>query len=361
MANVLVTQRDTQLERQRAGFVALSLTNFLNDDAPAIAAGAVVEISGSVYEVTTNEAVTGWASVSHGVVWIKLIPSGTDPFTAEFTAVAPTWNDAKQGWYDATGAERYVAGLTKTGASGYAGKRLLDPLGRERSVTIIGQQIIDSGSGSVAVPAGVTKIVGYARGGGGAGGGARANYSEGGAGGGGGAFVRHVFRAIGAITYSVGVGGVGADDTDGTAGGDTTMTVGAETITASGGGGGGRRSTGIGGSGGAMDTNADYSLAGENGENGSTSGTGDTGGTGGASGNDFVLTTVDTYTDSGFSLGLAAGRLRAPVGGASPTTPSGHLYGGGGPGGTNGLTIGSPQAGGHGAGGAVLLQFWGNV
>ena len=125
MANTIIVQRDTQLERQRAGFIALSLTNFTNDDEPTIAAGSVVEISGSLYSVTSNQSITGWGSISNGPVWVKLIPDGTNPFTAEYTATAPTWFDSKQGWYDGTGTDRYVAGLTKTGASGYSDKSIL--------------------------------------------------------------------------------------------------------------------------------------------------------------------------------------------------------------------------------------------
>ena len=122
MANAIVTQRDTQLERQRAGYIQLSLTNFTNNNAPTIAAGSVVEISGTLYSVTSNESITGWGSISNGPVWVKLVPDGVNPFTAEYTAIAPTWIDAKQGWYDGTVTDRYVAGLTKTGASGYADK-----------------------------------------------------------------------------------------------------------------------------------------------------------------------------------------------------------------------------------------------
>ena len=122
MANTIVTQRDTQLERQRAGHIELSLTNFTTSAEPQIAAGSVVEISGSLYSFTGNQSITGWAGVSVGDAYIKLVPDGTNPCTAEFTATAPTWNDAKQGWYDGTGTDRYVAGLYKTSSTEYDNK-----------------------------------------------------------------------------------------------------------------------------------------------------------------------------------------------------------------------------------------------
>ena len=159
MANAIVTQRDTQLERQRAGYIQLSLTNFTNDDEPTIAAGSVVEISGTLYSVTGNESITGWAGVSNGPVWIKLVPDGTEPFTAEYTDVAPTWFDAKQGWYDGTGTDRYVAGLTKTGASGYAQKYVFDTLIRghieyDSNRTVLGNEAVASTDNSVSIGAG---------------------------------------------------------------------------------------------------------------------------------------------------------------------------------------------------------------
>ena len=134
MANAIVTQRDTQLERQRAGYIQLSLTNFTNNNEPTIAAGSVVEISGTLYSVTSNESIAGWGAISNGPVWIKLVPDGVNPFSAEYTATAPTWIDAKQGWYDGTGTDRYVAGLTKTGASGYADKFNMTAVERGASI-----------------------------------------------------------------------------------------------------------------------------------------------------------------------------------------------------------------------------------
>ena len=122
MSNVIVTQRDTQLERQRAGYIQLSLTNFTTIAEPQIAAGSVVEISGSLYSFTCNQSITGWAGMINGDVWIKLVPDALNPCTAEFTQTAPTWSDAKQGWYDSTGTDRYVATLKKNGASFYADK-----------------------------------------------------------------------------------------------------------------------------------------------------------------------------------------------------------------------------------------------
>jgi len=109
MANAIVTTRDTQLEKQRISKNAISLTNFSNTAEPAIAAGSVVEIGGSVFVVTSDEAITGWAGIGNDTdCYIKLVADVAD-FAAEFTTDAPTWSHSKQGWYD--GGDRFVAVL----------------------------------------------------------------------------------------------------------------------------------------------------------------------------------------------------------------------------------------------------------
>ncbi len=121
MANSQVTTRDTQLEKQRIGFLQLTLTNFASTSEPAIAAGSVVEVGGSLYVFSGDEAITGWSGVSNETdAYIKLVP-GVGLMTAEFVEAAPTWSDSKQGWYN--GIDRYVAGLHRgAGAGDYEDK-----------------------------------------------------------------------------------------------------------------------------------------------------------------------------------------------------------------------------------------------
>ncbi len=121
MANSQVTTRDTQLEKQRIAKNQISLTNFGNTSEPAIAAGSVVEIGGSLFVFSSDEAITGWGGVSNDTdAYIKLVP-GVGLVTAEFVEVAPTWSDSKQGWYN--GIDRYVAGLHRgAGAGDYEDK-----------------------------------------------------------------------------------------------------------------------------------------------------------------------------------------------------------------------------------------------
>lgn len=100
----------------------VSLTNYDNTSLPAIAAGSCIEINGAFYEVTVNEAIGG--SASDGANYIICTPS-TSTFSAAWTTTAPTWSDAKQGFYGTGGNanNRYLGyKITKAGTS-YAKQR----------------------------------------------------------------------------------------------------------------------------------------------------------------------------------------------------------------------------------------------
>ncbi len=118
----------TQVEKQRLGFIGLSLTNYDNNSVPQIAAGSCVEISGSIFQFPSNDTITGTPS-SGNINYIILTVSGSgDSQTvgASWTTTVPSWNTSKQGWYDATNAKRYVAecyyeDLNYTGKLDYGG------------------------------------------------------------------------------------------------------------------------------------------------------------------------------------------------------------------------------------------------
>lgn len=128
MAGSQVEVAINQIEKQRLGYQAISLTNFDNDSEPQIASGSKVEIGGALFEFTSNESITGWGSIgNNNDVYIKLVVSGTS-VTAEFTTTAPSWSTSKQGWYDSL--DRYIGGLYKDGSGNYTEKFLYDPTGR---------------------------------------------------------------------------------------------------------------------------------------------------------------------------------------------------------------------------------------
>lgn len=141
-------------------------------------------------------------------------------------------------------------------------------------------QILTSGT-SYTTPSNCTKIYVEAVGAGGAGAGANANSG----GGGGGGYVAKYFTVTGSTAYSYTIGASSGQGTTGNppAGGNTTFTVGATTITGGGGSGGtgsGNASYGAGGTGG-VGTNGDINGGGTAGA--PTPGYNATGGTGGSS------------------------------------------------------------------------------
>ena len=118
----------TQIEYQRYGYMALTLTNFGNGLLPAIAAGSKVEIGGSLFYCAPEQAITAWGGIaSSTIAYIKIIPQGDGPpetALAEFTDTAPVWSDTKQGYY--VGTSRYVATLYKDGSDNYSNKKIIE-------------------------------------------------------------------------------------------------------------------------------------------------------------------------------------------------------------------------------------------
>ena len=105
----------------------VSLTNWTNSTKPEIAAGSIIEAGGSIYEITTNTAISG--TPSDGNVYIKIIPSG-DTATFQFTNTVPAWDSSKFGYYDtATDNKVLLLKMIKSGTS-YTQKQVNDYEGR---------------------------------------------------------------------------------------------------------------------------------------------------------------------------------------------------------------------------------------
>jgi hypothetical protein len=122
MAGSQVTIALNQLEKQRLGYQAISLTNFDADTEPEIAGGSKVEIGGALYEFSAGETIAGWGAIgADNDVYIKLTVAGL-AVTASWTTTAPTWSESKQGWYD--GLERYIGGCYKDAGGNYTRKWL---------------------------------------------------------------------------------------------------------------------------------------------------------------------------------------------------------------------------------------------
>lgn len=125
MSLTQVTTDINQLQKQRFGYMAVSLTNYDNDNEPQIAQGSKLEIGGALYEAEANESITGWGGIgASNTVYIKVVAATA---TVEFTTDAPTWSTSKQGYYGTGGAvlDRYIAGLYKDAGGDYTYKKML--------------------------------------------------------------------------------------------------------------------------------------------------------------------------------------------------------------------------------------------
>jgi len=104
--NVDLTSLMTTTDAQRIDKHAVSLTEFSTDTEPEIAEGSKIEVNGALFKFDDDETIDD-SGVANGMCFVKLLPVD-DSITAEFTNDAPTWDDEKQGWYEAETNNRYL-------------------------------------------------------------------------------------------------------------------------------------------------------------------------------------------------------------------------------------------------------------
>ncbi len=125
MSLAQVTTAANQIDKERIGYQAISLTNFASNTLePQIAAGSKIEIGGALFEAAAAESGTGWAGIanSNQVYFYLTVTGATAAFS--YSTTAPTWDTAKQGWYNA--ALRCFGGCYKDSGGNYSLKWLYD-------------------------------------------------------------------------------------------------------------------------------------------------------------------------------------------------------------------------------------------
>ena len=129
----------TQVEKQRKGYLAVSLTNYDTIDASNIASGSVMELSGSFYTFsdTAISLAAGTPSAAQAVYFTVIPAAGGTTCTVVMEGTAPTWVDGKQGWYaSAASLTRYI-GTCDIGTAGvYYNKNIYLGRYRERPMQI---------------------------------------------------------------------------------------------------------------------------------------------------------------------------------------------------------------------------------
>lgn len=112
-------------DKQRKGYAAISLDSLVSTTAITIKAGSECEVAGALYEFQADEVESGgtWAGIgASNTVYVYIVPNGSTA-TFIYSTTAPTWDTAKQGWYN--GTSRAVASLYKDAGGLYQLKTIL--------------------------------------------------------------------------------------------------------------------------------------------------------------------------------------------------------------------------------------------
>jgi hypothetical protein len=128
-AATLADARDALgVSKKIKGYQSVSLTHFSDLLEPSIAAGSEIEVGGTFYEFPTDETAVagGWAGIATAsVVYMYVVPAGA-AHTWIYSTTAPTWDTAKQGWYN--GNNRCFGKLFKDASSNYTEKAIAQSL-----------------------------------------------------------------------------------------------------------------------------------------------------------------------------------------------------------------------------------------
>ncbi len=112
------------------GFMRVSLTEFATTAASLIGTGSVFELAGSIYSCTETaiSLAAGTISAAVAVYYVAIPSAGGTTCTFTMDSVAPTWVDAKQGFYaSAASTSRYLGGAYIATAGSYFAKFIYTP------------------------------------------------------------------------------------------------------------------------------------------------------------------------------------------------------------------------------------------
>ena len=126
----------TYIRRAMRGWIDISVKNLSTDDTNfTIEANSVVEVNGTIIEVTAEETPTGWAGLGAGLAYCYMTTAGA----LSWSATVPTWSESKLGFYNSN--DRAIAKAIKDGSSNYCQKEALSQ--KERDLTIVENRTSD--------------------------------------------------------------------------------------------------------------------------------------------------------------------------------------------------------------------------
>jgi len=146
------------LDGTRIGYVALSLTNYNSTSRPAISAGSLIEVAGTLFRFSTEEAIStaGITSTAENVYYIRLVPSSSE-CSAQFSTTAGVWREDLQGYYQSTTSNDRVLGATYFTGSDYISKHIYSFGGVDNKTAIFAT----ANSTTVSLSSLTSKITGF--------------------------------------------------------------------------------------------------------------------------------------------------------------------------------------------------------
>jgi hypothetical protein len=114
----------------------ISIKNITSDDANfTIEANSVIEVNGTIIEVTAEETPTGWAGLGTGLAYCYVTTAGA----FSWSVTVPSWSESKLGFYNSN--DRAIAKAIKDGSANYCQKEILES--KERVITTIENRTSD--------------------------------------------------------------------------------------------------------------------------------------------------------------------------------------------------------------------------
>lgn len=134
------------------GYEASAITENATDSEPVVEDGSKIEISNEIYSFTGNESITGWSGISNSTqAYIYFVPAGS-ACTVIFSATAPTWDTAKNGWYN--GNNRAIWAVYRDSSGSYTSKNKMGRKGETVTAIInVGDWNMDtSAAETISIP-----------------------------------------------------------------------------------------------------------------------------------------------------------------------------------------------------------------
>lgn len=166
MATTAIVDVASAAQANFKGFNNITMTNWTSATLkPLIAIGSTFEVGGTIYQTAAADQDTdpaaAWAGLAAGLVYLYAT-AAAGAITFSVSSTAPTWDTAKQGYYN--GAARCLGLFIKTSGGDWSVKTILTHRGDGYTKSLLIPLVLDIGDWNmdatatiaVAIPGGVS-------------------------------------------------------------------------------------------------------------------------------------------------------------------------------------------------------------